>query len=384
MQTVPLETIRMAGCIDREVTPSGTVPHRYPRWARDQIDDFAFTMLEAMPAGIRIELQTDATKIEIDASVTVIGSGTGFTSSAFDLLIDGQLTSTIEAAPVTELLIDRFTGRVDANPGEPATIRFGDLPGDPSRLIEIWLPHAAGIVLHALRLSDGATFRQPQRGRPRWVHYGSSISHCAEARRPTATWPAIVALRAGLDLTNLAVAGECMLDQFAARTISELEADLISIKAGINIVNADLMRERAFVPTLHGFLDTIRAKHEATPIVVTTPLICPQAERHPGPTIYGTDGQVHVVDRPNELMPGALTLTRVRALVGTVIEQRRSRGDPNLWLVDGLELFGADDVGLLHDGLHPTEAGYTLIADRFYEHVVGERRLTANRQLGAE
>lgn len=35
-------------------------------------------------------------------------------------------------------------------------------------------------------------------------------------------------------------------------------ADLISFKMGINVVNTDAMRLRAFTPALHGFLTIIR------------------------------------------------------------------------------------------------------------------------------
>jgi hypothetical protein len=38
-------------------------------------------------------------------------------------------------------------------------------------------------------------------------------------------------------------------------------ADVISLKIGINLVNTDLLRLRAFTPAMHGFLDTIREGH---------------------------------------------------------------------------------------------------------------------------
>ena len=74
-----------------------------------------------------------------------------------------------------------------------------------------------------------------------------------------------------------------MLDQFVARTIRDLPADLISVKAGINVVNGDTMRERTFGPALHGFLDTVRDGHPTTPIALVTPIVCPIVEDHPGP-----------------------------------------------------------------------------------------------------
>jgi hypothetical protein len=40
--------------------------------------------------------------------------------------------------------------------------------------------------------------------------------------------------------------------------IRDAPADLITLKVGINLVNADSMRERTFRPAVHAFLDTIR------------------------------------------------------------------------------------------------------------------------------
>jgi hypothetical protein len=186
-----------------------------------------------------------------------------------------------------------------------------------------------------------------------------------EAEHPTGTWPAVAARAAGVDLYSLGLAGQCQLDQFAARTIRDLPADLISLKLGINVVNADSMRERAFVPAVHGLLDTIRDGHPDTPIVVISPIICPVAEDHPGPTLPNLDGRFDVVDRPEELTVGALSLERIRELLSIVVAQRRGAGDANLHSLHGHELFGAADVGDLPDGLHPNSAGYRRMGERF-------------------
>ena len=45
-------------------------------------------------------------------------------------------------------------------------------------------------------------------------------------------------------------------------------ADMINVKIGINIVNADVMRLRAFGPAVHGFLDTVRDGHPGVPMLV--------------------------------------------------------------------------------------------------------------------
>lgn len=129
------------------------------------------------------------------------------------------------------------------------------------------------------------------------------------------------------------------------------------------------MRERTLVPAVHGFLDTIRDGHPTTPIALVTPIICPIAEDHPGPTLLGRDERFHVVPRTVELSTGALTLRRVRQLVGDVVAVGQGEGDTDLHLVDGLALFGPDDVGDLHDDLHPNADGYRRIGERFHDLV---------------
>jgi hypothetical protein len=60
-------------------------------------------------------------------------------------------------------------------------------------------------------------------------------------------------------------------------------ADLVSVKIGINLVNTDLMRLRAFAPAVHGFLDTIREGHPTAPLLVVSSMLCPIHEETPGP-----------------------------------------------------------------------------------------------------
>src|SRR5262249_53891273 len=157
--------------------------------------------------------------------------------------------------------------------------------------LDLYLPHAAAVTLVALRADAPVEAPAPPPARVRhWVHHGSSISHCLEATYPTGVWPVVAARRAGVDLTRLAFAGECQLDQYVARSIRDMDADLISLKLGINLVNADSMRERTFVPAVHGFLDTIRDGHPTTPIAVVAPILCPAHEDHPGPTATQPDG----------------------------------------------------------------------------------------------
>ncbi len=370
MKQIDVDDTRVAGALDTDVTADGIIFRRLPSWTRHQIMDIQLGFVITMPAGVRLELVTDATEIEVDVLLTRLELGARPSkAAAFDLVVDGTVVDTQASESGHLIRIDAVTQRFDFVRGDATTIRFTDVPANGTSAVELWLPQDAVVELRALRVSDGAAVARPEVAARRWVHHGSSISHCLEARRPTETWPTIAARRAGVDLLNLGFAGQCMLDQMVARTIRDEPADLISVKAGINIVNGDTMRERTFGPALHGFLDTIRDGHPTTPLVLVSPILCPVVEDHPGPTVPGPDGHFFAPARAAELSAGALTLQRMRAIEGEVVGARRAAGDTNLHYVDGLALFGAGDAADLYDGLHPTADGYLRIGERFHSLV---------------
>lgn len=357
--------LRVAGIAELEATPDGYLLHRMPAWARRQHNDPTLDVIQNMPSGCRLELRTSARSIEIDCHLTHVQLGSfEARPGVFDLVVDGDLVACVETRAGTTIVVDPVTRGIDFVPGDATTVRF-DLPAG-EHAVEVWLPVAAAMRLIAVRV-DGDVGTPPEPSGRRWIHYGSSISHCMEATRPTGAWPAVAARLAQADLRSIGLGGQCHLDPFAARIIGGERADLVSAKLGINIVNGDTMRERTFVPALHGFLDTVRDSHPDVPLLVISPITCPAAEDHPGPTA-AVDDEYTVVERPADLMLGALTVRRIRELERQVVESRQA-DDPNLHFLEGTALFGPDDVADLPDGLHPNAAGYQRMGERFFDLV---------------
>ncbi|MFG1606247.1 GDSL-type esterase/lipase family protein [Actinoplanes sp. NPDC049265] len=362
----------LKGHAEVERTADGLVPHRLPAWARAQCPDPQLAMVESNPSGVRLAFRTRATTIELDSRRTVIGfAGVPFRPDGqFDLVVNGELVGRSTATGGHRVTIDMATGSATTTPGPVHTARFTELPeGDKN--VEIWLPYQETTALIDLR-ADAPIEPQPDRGRPVWLHHGSSISHGSNAAGPTAIWPARAAAVAGVDLVNLGLGGSALLDPFTARVMRDTPADLISVKIGINIVNADLMRRRAFGPAVHGFLDTIRDGHPDTPLLVISPIWCPIHEETPGPGDFDraalAEGKLRfrATGDPAGVARGQLTLGVIREELSAVVAQRAAT-DPNLRYLDGRDLYGPDDYAELPlpDELHPDDAAHARIADRF-------------------
>jgi hypothetical protein len=319
-----------------------------------------------MPSGVRLQFDTDATRLGLTLLATnMVTPPAARRPIVCNLEVAGELRSAASDLGNTLVLDPRKPGAFELERGSEDTFWFADLPAGHKRC-ELWLPHNAFVELRALVVADGASVVPAAAdARPRWVHYGSSISHCMEADEPALSWPAVAARQAGFALQNLGFGGQCHLDQFVARTMRDLPADVISIKTGINVINMDSMRERVFTPTLHGFLDTIREGKPETPIAVISPIFCPSVETHPGPTVPNSEGKFVTIEGHREIREGCMSLVRVREILADVVARRRAAGDSNLHYVDGLTLFDAADAADLPDDLHPNPAGYIRMGERF-------------------
>lgn len=373
MITVPIRPELVRGAIELEETPTGLLPHRLPAWARAQLADGQLAMAESQPAGVRLALRTAATAIEVDTIPTkreYAGAPTR-PDGVYDLVVDGELAGRSSVAGGRTLMIDLGTGSFELQAGEPGTLRFDGLP-DRVKDVEIWLPHDETTELVALR-ADAPVEPLPL-GRRVWLHHGSSISQGSNAATPTGTWPAVAARLTGLELINLGLGGSALLDPFTARTLRDTPADLVSVKIGINLVNADLMRLRAFTAAVHGFLDTIREGHPTTPLLVISPTYCPLHEDTPGPAAIDTTAMAEgrlgfrALGDPAEVAAGKLTLRVVRDELARIVA-RRSETDPHLRYLDGQELYGAADYDELPlpDDLHPDAAAHQRMGERFAE-----------------
>lgn len=372
MQNNQISADILRGAMELEATAHGMLPHRLPAWARLQCPDPQLAMVEAQPAGVRLVFRSAATVIELDTLRTkrAYAGAPPRPDGIYDLLVDGKLTAQASVAGGNVLFIDMSAGTMKTESGPVGTLRFAGLPAR-AKNIEIWLPHNETTEIVALR-SDAPIAPVAADGRKVWLHHGSSISHGSDAASPSTTWPALAASHSGLELINLGLGGSALLDPFVARVMRDTPADLISLKIGINLVNTDLMRLRAFGPAVHGFIDTIREGHPDTPLLIISPILCPMHEDTPGPSLIDMSGlslgqlRFRAAGNPAERAAGKLTLNMIRDELQRIVMQR-AVADPRLSYLDGRALYGAADAEELPlpDNLHPAAATHRRIGERF-------------------
>jgi len=313
------------GAVSLQRTDDWVMPWRIPFEEAGLFPPLALQERAAGAAGVRVAFRSDTTAV----AGWVVPQ---MEEALIDLYYDGVMQGSVSVAAT-----DRFS--------------FDGLPGG-DKLMELWFPQYAEFRMRSLELDDGASVVSYDDDKPRWITYGSSITHCKAAESPSMTWPAIVAREHGLSLTCLGYGGNCHLEPMIAMMIRDLPAEFISLKAGINIYSGASLGIRTFRAALIGFVKIVREGHPNTPLAVASPIVSPARER--------TENEV------------GLTLEVIRDEVGAAVDDLRAHGDRNVHYVSGLNLFGNELVHLLSDGVHPDAEGYKRLAQNFSREVADE------------
>ncbi|MEU1663693.1 SGNH/GDSL hydrolase family protein [Streptomyces sparsogenes] len=330
--------LRYRGAVSLQRGPGWTAPWRLPH------PEAALYLPEgglgraAMPSGVRVVLRTDSTTLTCRYQADPAPRLNGPPEVArLDVLCEGRHTATVELETHgrdAEFRVEGLPGR----PGEPATV-------------ELWLPFYHQFRLCGLTLDAGAAVGPDDAGeRPRWVHYGSSISQGRGAASPSRTWAALVARRAGWELTSLALGAACQLQPMTARLMRDLPAELLTVCVGINIQALGSHNRDSLASALVGFVRTVREGHPTTPFAVMSTIVAPEREEVPGPS--------------------GMTMRECRAHIRRAVGLLREHGDANLHYVHGPKVFGPSCTRLLlepegTDRLHPSPAGHPVFAARF-------------------
>ncbi len=302
----------------------------------------------SIPSGVRIAFETDSTDLAIKSQTTP--STIGPCTSPWELVINGETVET-RLAPSS------------------GVTRFSKLQAG-SKAVEIWLPHTGVTHLQQVGLAADASYSRSTPQGPNWVAYGSSLTQSRFGASPRQTWPALLATKLGLNLTNRGYAGQAHLDAIIAAEIRDAAADLITLELGINIALSGSMSPRTFLAATTGFVATIREKHPSVPLMLIAPTWVAAIDQQPAtPKLIPAPAR-RLMHQRDSLRPHLGMTHDDLCSVLTQAAQSLNKNYPGQTVfLDGTDLLGKNDQRLLQDGLHYTPDGEHHVAKRLAPHL---------------
>ena len=296
---------------------------RYYRLPRDRAEKISANIVEmcGYTAGGRIRFRTNspyvAVKVQL-AEVYCIPFMTFIGTHGFDVYADGEFAGVLP--PPLELQGESYE----------SVLTLGDRR---MREITLDMPLYTNVKYVYIGLDETSEILPPAQYRNTLpiVYYGSSITHGCSASRPGTTYEAVISRELNVDYVNLGFGGSAKAEPKMAHYVSELDMSLFVYDYDHNAPTPKYLSE-----THERMFLAVREKHPTLPIVIISR---PQTKLTP--------------DRDQRF-----------EIIRETYERALARGDKNVWLIDGRELLLPAGTDATIDGIHPTDHGFRLMAER--------------------
>ncbi len=169
------------------------------------------------------------------------------------------------------------------------------------------------------------------------VFYGTSITQGGCASAPGHDFVSALGMKLNLHTINLGFSGNGLGESEVARLVAEIDAAMFVLDYAANASVDSLTR------TLPEFYGILRAAHPTTPILLVSRVCYWRMGWNPEQLTFHED---------------------LRDAAIHFYSCARQRGDRNLHFVDGQSLITPGDHGAQVDGVHPTDHGFALMAER--------------------
>ena len=289
---------------------------RLPKTAQTSVPKGVWSRAVA-PDGGRIRFISDTTQLRLRAKIVGKSSKACFVDAFVDDTYAGS--AKLSATNASDLLVFH----------QAAT---------NAKQITLYLPNNHEIGVSAIGLDSKAHIKKPKAFATKGllVCYGSSVLQGTGAAHPSKTYPATLARLLGIDFVNLGFGGAGKAEPEVVKLVDELNASCFLFDLGKSY--GDQSSE-----PYENMIATIRAHHPTTPIVCVTPIYSLKEASEP-----------EYRDRSVNL----------RKLMRQAAAQLQRKGDTNVFIVEGLDLFGEEEKNLFSDPLHPNDEGNSVIAQR--------------------
>ena len=279
--------------------------------------------------GARIRFRTDATRVKALLHFNELHISASARNSQGIYLIDGATQPA-------------WTFRTQqAQPKRtPETVEVKMPAGAPGfHDYELILPYGDSVDFQGVEINAGARMEPPPaRAAPRYVAYGDSVTHGFTASAVDKTYPFLVAQKMGWQIINLGLGGRAS-NVSDAHVLKTLKADVITVLMGVNDWQGGGPVER-YRSNMNGFFDALRAVQPTVPIYYLTTLWVPPS--------WSPTGQ-------------KADLEAYRQVAREIVAARK---DPNLHLIEGLDLIDHDPALFDAVAVHPNDKGFAQMGER--------------------
>jgi lysophospholipase L1-like esterase len=261
------------------------------------------------PAGVMIEMRTDATAVDIHLRL----GGGARTYATVDAVVENALVASMTNQQVHGDWQDRLV-----------------LPASEyARRLQIYFPHSAAANLVSIDLID-AQLVEPITPSKTLMTFGDSITQGMDAVHPSLTYVAVAARELRMDLYNYGIGGAVFARE-SLPVVPIARPDLITIAYGTNDFSDGRPVEMA-----RDYLLQIRTMFPNTPLAVLMPL-------------WRTKG-----DHDGWCNSSGMSLARYRDSIRSIAQDLNLPWIAHDWLLPA--------VASLHvDGLHPSDAGHQIV-----------------------
>ncbi len=298
-----------------------------------------------LPVGVRLELMGAAKTLRIWYRTTTVNFGyRGEAAGCSFVAYRGTTKIAEQEAVLGEGIVEM------------------ELTGSVTQAVVVYLPEGMAPVITGVAGVDADI--EPAPRQPRWLAYGDAVTQGWLASGPAVAWPAVAGRKLGLEVCNLGYSGSAHAEMTSAMLLAHTPAEIISIAFGMNTWSKVPHTPALLAEELRAFIGLIRRRPPATPVVVMSPVLRPDAE-----------------DAVNAL--GA-TMAELRAAMEEVVRTAVADGDDKLILVEGADVLRASELA---DGVYPGTEGHKRLAAAFSKYVsplMTPLRAAAAKRLAAE
>lgn len=296
---------------------------RVPSDVRKKLPSLEF--LGRRTPGARVCFKTDAPrftlKIELESVSVDIGMSIYSCQSAYVYLGERQKSKLLRIVNPSNYGVTKFEGVIEKGEGVDE--------------ITIWLPRNEAIKNVEIEMADEYKIYPPTEYKysvPA-IYYGSSITECALASNPCASYNALISRHLDLDYYNFGFSGNCKGEDEMADYINTLEFSLFVYDYDHNAPTPEHLEK-----THERFFKKIREKNPLVPVIMIS---------RPTAT-FGEDAK------------------KRRDIVKRTYENALKNGDKNVYFVDGEEFFKdfEDTEVCFTDTIHPTDLGFYKMAEK--------------------